>query len=384
MSLVTLSSTPRLRICPASAVLPSVRESYSGAREAGTARHAFLCDVPTFGRDAALARVPDEHRLMCEMLVTEGLPLDADLHRHEIALAYNVNTGETRLLGYDIGRAYADHDVDPTCEIAGSLDVVGVPRDGWLYVADYKGSHDDTMQPAATNLQLRGGAAMAAKFYRAKRAAVEFIHLKDDGTYYRDQSEMDELDLATAEEQLREVFHAVAAERAKEAHDVTKGAHCRWCPAMASCPGTLAMTRSLFANPERWGRDITVITPEMAAQAYQAVRDAEKAVKRAKEEIQRYATLEDIPLPNGKRYGVVSRESIVSAKAMPVLMRMFGDEVAMTAAKFSTSTSAISEALRPVAKERGVSLAGLMREVKDELRTAGAMATKESIDEYKP
>lgn len=384
MNLVTLSATPRLAICPTSAVLPAVRDSFSGFREAGTARHKFLCDIPAMGREEALKRVPDEHRIMCEMLVTDGLPLDADLYRHEIALAYNVNTGDVRLLGYDIGRAYADHDVDPTCEIAGSLDVVGVPRDGWLYVADYKGSHDDTMQPAATNLQLRGGAAMAAKFYRAKCAAVEFIHLKDDGTYYRDQAEMDELDLAAAEEQLREVFFAVKAARESDSRDVTRGPHCRWCPAMASCPATLAMTRSLFAEPEKWGRDTTLITPEMAARAYQAVRDAEKAVKRAKEEIQRYAVLEGIPLPNGRVYGVVQRESVASGRAMPVLMKMFGNEIAMSAAKTSLTTASITEALRPVAKERGVPLAALMREVREALRGEGAYNTKEIVDEYKP
>ena len=379
--MLTLSALPRIRKCPASAVLPAVRDDFSSFREAGTARHQFLCDVGGgMAREEALARISEEFRLMCEMIDTRGLPLGPEFAQEE-AFAFNVESGEVRFLGSNIGRAYTG---DPSVEVFGSLDVVGMIDDETVYVADYKGAHDDAMEPARTNLQIRVGALFAAKHRGATRAVVEFIHLKDDGGHWIDRDEMDELDLGVTHEELRAAFRAYRAELSRTQHSVTRGDHCKWCPAFAACPGTLAMTRALFQSPDSWADGQTaVITPEMAATAYAQVRAAEKAVAKAKEELKRYAELGSIPLPNGKAYGKVTRENVISSRAFPVLLRMFGPEVAQSAGRFSVTSAGITEALRAVAKERDVPLAQLSREVREEMRSAGALSQRDVIEEHK-
>lgn len=378
--MLTLSALPRVAKCPASSALPAVRDDFSSFREAGTARHQILCDLGGgMSREDALARVPEQFRLMCEMIDTTHLPLGSGF-RQEEAFAFDVEAGTVRFLGANIGRAYTG---DPEREVFGSLDVVGMFGPDTVYVADYKGAHDDAMEPARTNLQLRVGALFAARHAGVSKAVIEFIHLKDDGTHWVDADEMDEIDMEMAYDKLRSTFRAYKAERARSEHSVTRGDHCRWCPAFAACPGTLAMTRSLFGDPEKWADAQAIITPEMAATAYAQVRAAEKAVARAKDELKRFAELGSIPLPNGKAYGKVARENVMSSRAVPVLLRMFGEEVAQAAGKFSVTSSGITEALRPVAKARGVPLAELSREVRSALREAGALATREVIEEHK-
>ena len=377
--MLTLSALPRVRKCAASAVLPGVRDDYAAFREAGTARHQYLCDLGMgMSREEALARVPEAFRLMCEMIDTTKLPLAG--FSQEEAYAFDVETGAVRYLGANIGRAYTG---DPSREVFGSLDVVGMVDDETVYVADYKGDHDDSLTPAKANLQLRVGAVFASRHRGVRKAVVEFIHLRDDGTHWCDRDEMDEIDLQVAYDELRATWREYHAAKARTEHTVTRGDHCRWCPAFAACPGTLSMTRSLFADADSWADRTKVITPEMAAQAYAAVRAAEKAVAKAKEELKRYAEVGAIPLPGGKAYGKVTRENVISARALPVLLRMFGEEVAQAAGKFSVTSSGITEALRGIAKDRGVPLAALNREVRDAMREAGAYATREIIDEYK-
>ena len=64
-------------------------------------------------------------------------------------------------------------------------------------------------------------------------------------------------------------------------------------------------------------------------------------------------------------------------------MKMYGEEVTQAAAKFSTSRDAISEALRPVAAARGVSLASLTRETWAAMREAGAFRKSFAVKEHK-
>ena len=62
---------------------------------------------------------------------------------------------------------------------------------------------------------------------------------------------------------------------------------------------------------------------------------------------------------------------------------MFGAEVAQSAGRFSVTSAGITEALRAVAKERDVPLAQLSREVREEMRLAGALSQREVIEEHK-
>jgi hypothetical protein len=380
--LITLSALPRVSKCAPSAVLPAVREASSAHRDLGTVRHAYLRDVSKMGQARALERVPEEYRLQCELIQLEGLPLGAE-YEQEVAFAYSMESGEVRLLGFDINR---DYKVAPD-EIPGSLDVISGPAiSDAVLVSDFKGDHDDSMDNASLNLQLRGQAVMAAKHRGVSRAIVEFIHLRDDGSHWVDRAEMDALDLQVAETDMRRAWQAAqreamarATQGASYAPSVTRGAHCRWCPAYVSCPGTLATARLLTSAA---GENVTVITKESAAKLYGQVREAERLVRLAKAELRAFAEVEAIELPDGSRYGKVEREKINSAAATGVLMRLYGEDVARAAGRFSTSKDAISKALKPLATERGVPLSRLAKETWEEMRAAGAFRMESVVEEY--
>lgn len=396
--LPTFSSLGRVAACPASAALPAVHEvSVDAVR--GTARHMYLSLVPQMGEGAAIDLVPAEHRAACEVIDLEGLPLDPTVYQQEVALAYDVATGEARLLGHALGRTYPDR--SPT-ELSGTVDVLGVYPDH-VHVADYKGEHDDSLAPARTNLQLLAGAVAAARLYGRERAVVELIHIRDDGTWWSDRAELEELDLAAGRAELAQLAGAVrSAERAVAAGNtpaVTRGDHCRWCPAFRECPSTLALARRLALasqgpNPENELAELVrgALTPDLAPVALERLRLLKKVVEVVEGELKAWARVTPIPMPNGKVYGPTTRESIRGAVATGVLLRLHGAEVAQAATVMpepKVTKSSIEAALDQVAAARkaaGVKTTkkALLAEVMAELRAGGGIVESEELREHTP
>jgi hypothetical protein len=87
---------------------------------------------------------------------------------------------------------------------------------------------------------------------------------------------LDVFALAEVARVIRRVWDRVQAERQLTTHDVTEGAHCRWCNAWLSCPAQLGSVRAVL------GADIDALTPELTAEAYVRAKAAEKLVERIK------------------------------------------------------------------------------------------------------
>ena len=99
MPIPSASKLELAMLCPASAVLPIV-DRLTPAAEKGNAIHDYMRNLASMSRESALARVPPEYRERCEAIDVSHLPL----RQAEVALAYDVQTETTRLIGYDVHR----------------------------------------------------------------------------------------------------------------------------------------------------------------------------------------------------------------------------------------------------------------------------------------
>jgi hypothetical protein len=355
---ITFSALPRVEVCPASAALPRDPERPAEYADRGTSRHLFLAAVPELGAEAALALVPEAHRAECAGIDLEGLPLDNV--ETEVSFAIHLETGRARLLGRNLARQYQ---LEPG-EIAGTVDVLGP----W-YVGDYKGEHDDTPPPPADNLQLLAGAWAAAEVYGWDTVRVELIHLRADGSHWREAADLDAIALGAAMVRIRKAAARVSPEI------VVRSGHCRWCPSFGSCPGTLALARRLV-TPEVVEAEAQGLLATQAGHALQLVRVARKVLERVEAEIREVASREPIPLPGGKAYGPGEVRRVKSGAALRVLRERYGEDVEAAARKVSTSMDRIKEALAPVAKDRGVPLAAMVRETEAAIAAADGFDTE--------
>lgn len=330
--MITFSTLNRLEVCPGSYHLPQV-DTASEHASRGTARHAYLAAL-THGVDpgAALEAVPEEHRAECDRIDLEGLPLGRA--EAEVAFALNPETGEARRLGRELGRRYEITDG----EIAGTVDVLRP-----AYVGDYKGEHDDTPPPPADNLQLLAGAVAADVVMGWGEATVELIHLREDGSHWREAADLDAIALGAALLRIRDVVRKV---RAASPDRVTRSEHCRWCPAFAACPATLALARRLAESPEAVGEEARGLLTVQAGHALQLVRLARKVLDTVEAEVREFARVEGpIPLPGGKVYGPRQVERIRTGPALRLVRELFGEDAEDAARKVSTSKAAIERAV---------------------------------------
>ena len=201
--MIRASSLPRLSRGPASAVIkPQVHEE-SVASVEGTARHAFLANVATFGRDKALELVAPEHREMCEAIEVP---------------AFN-------------GEVFIERRVEWR-GIKGTLDVGGILPDGGVFVADYKGAHA-VVDPAAENLQLALYAlALIHEFDTPLRAVIVIARILDDGRVIYDRADLDETAVMALAKRIAAVQQAVEK---SDGSVVSMGRWCRYCIVWRAC-----------------------------------------------------------------------------------------------------------------------------------------------------
>ncbi len=145
--------------------------------------------------------------------------------RAEVAYAYNPQTGEGRILGYNIGREYEKHGKKPE-EIAGSADIAVVSGET-VIVWDWKTGRavTDAVWP-----QMEWLCLMAARATGAWYAKAVVLHATDYGVVETSRS-YDDLALWRIAEQLRIDVGAI------EDAWPTPGLHCDacYCPAKAGC-----------------------------------------------------------------------------------------------------------------------------------------------------
>lgn len=408
--MLTASGLWRHLICIGSAVLERAGETNEWS-ERGTGIHGFLLAVSRIGRDAALAEIKDDKlRSACELLNTARLPVDPKLYAAEVAFAFDTRTGRARELGRAIDRDYVGHGATPD-DICGSADVVALVGTDAVYVGDYKSGFKHLPQPVAM-WQFRFLALAAARAYGRDRVLVEIIRLGKDGEPYRIGGEVGLFELAEIAEQLREL-HADQARYAAADVDppLVTGSHCSGCESISFCPASTAMIRAasssndaqalapLVAIEDKKARKAALgdavivgvaaqLTEEHALEALGQVDALEVLVEKLRQQIDDYASVHPIRLPNGQIYGPVerSKSSPEGEKVWHFLSEKFGPEAAWKAVKLTSTWTAIGELAGRVAKETGRKKTHVEREMKDELYALRAVKSVfyQSVMAHKP
>lgn len=379
----TGSSVERVLACPPSNALPHVLSTGEPA-ERGDAIHRFLCDARTLGREAALERAVEPWLAACEAIDVASLPtLDAGGYAAEVAYSYDIELGTARELGRNIQRAYGDLGPD---EVPVTVDTVGLGADGEsVFVGDYKTGRG-RVTPAGRNAQLLLGALAACRAYGRSRAEVAIVYVREDEDPVFSRATLDEwaLDgfaasLRVTADKVREARHVVAAGGTPT---VSTGPQCRYCPAFVQCPAQTSLALAITSAPDEWRADLTsALTPERARAAYELYRRAGEVVKRAGEALHAYAIESGgIDIGDGMVYGPVTtkREYVDGAVTRQVLTEMHGPVIAERACSWSSSKTAIREALKHVAAQTGGKLAPLERDALAEIGKRRGIDRRES------
>lgn len=233
------SGLARYLTCLGAAVLPQEDfETKSAAR--GDGIHRFL-ELVADGvpREEALAEVADSVRHVCASIDVAKLPRGLP----EAAFAFNVLTGEARLLGSRIGRDYERFELDDA-ELVATADLVAtgdwqrVDAAPEPAVYDYKSGIME-VEPAVTNAQLL---FLSLCLWRVcgRLPRREILTIDGYGAVYADGAVADELELEAFELELRALWEAQGRahyEWTKTGRvPVVPSTHCRWCGARPNCP----------------------------------------------------------------------------------------------------------------------------------------------------
>ena len=320
MSLPTASALPRVFACPQSHRLPQQALPPSEAGATGTAIHLWLSDGILPEDPEALAA--------CEA-ISQALP-DAQW-RHEVALAYDLTNDWGRELGMNLGRAYGG--AKPT-EWVGTVDGVAIIG-GVATVLELKTG----WRPVSLDSwQVRFLALAAARAAGTSEAEVVLLVAHPDGAFVR-RARFDALALdetAMALEQL--------ATRLQKDSPTVPGDHCRYCPAMASCPSVLGIVRALSIVDG----DISKMKPTNAKTAgamLEVVNVAKAALGRIQGELEAFALREPLQLPDGRTWGWREKPKMEFLPgAATVLRNEYGDKGARAVTE-SVSKTSITKAL---------------------------------------
>ena len=331
------SNHPRVMNCPASAVLPQIRDT-GPAAERGIGVHEYIPRAMV-DRDAALAMCPDSIRTLCEQIDLGDVPMG----EHEVQMSYD---------GWP-GRA----------------DVIEQAKKGTI-VWDYKTGKD--VGPPAENKQLRTLAWLRARETGQELIGIGIIYIWTDGSLHRDGPYwLDTLELDVIENDLEKLSKELAwdTERLADGDPITvkTGAWCRYCPALTSCPAQLSLVRRIAGNGLEGGS---------RADLYRWLRALEDLVNKAKQAMALSAMDDPIDLGNGTCYGIKpggGREYVTDPKlAYQALLKKFGSQAAID----SVSGVKMSKA----SIKASVGVAGI-----EAVRAAGAITAKanERPEEYR-
>lgn len=411
---VTGSRVHRVWKCPASAVLLQTEQDdarFAPARTKGQAIHRLLERVKAIGRPSALAEAPKEILPLLEALDLEDLPVGLAC---EVAFAWNWQTGVARELGR--GEALPRHadgavnydalGVDWTCEIPGTLDVVGVSEGvrGTTtsgipmkrgYVGDYKSGHVKYPAPDMFG-QLLLGALCVRSVYGCDDVVVELIHIHDNGGHHKARRTVTDWDLDGFAGELRGAMDQVGAAQWPEIHqpDPVEGPWCDYCPAYRACPAKLALVRQLpqelvqlGVRPDRESGELQLspgaLTVRNAAMAWMAIERIEDVLARAKQEICGIGAFEPVELPDGRVIGWTpgqERRSVNGKVAAELLERRYGREERDKRVEVSVSMAELRHAvvahIKPGEKIETAKGTGVLDGLLAELERMGGLETK--------
>lgn len=385
--------------CVGSAVFDGV-ETTSEAADLGSAKHAFHYDVLTLGRAAALKRAPEHYRPMLERFNIEALPAgQPGSWAGEVAFALNIETGEARELGRNIGRTYIEHGAGPD-DLVGSIDIVGMAADLAALIIDLKTGWTRVSR-AKGNLQLLLAAVCAVKLYGAELARGAILYANEDGQPWWDHAAWDLVDLAEAEMRLTDLGRSIRVSRKlfidgdPTTGEIIKprlvaGDHCKWCPAINTCPAQGALVRRFIASPKETEEDFKkgLADNDVAAYAYRRLIAGKASIERALSAVYARAAHSPILLANGKVLGkrTTEKEYLVAEKVHAAVTELYDLDAAGVAVEMKATKASINRMARAQKESAGGTIREHEKAVLDVLRARDGVRVKttESIDEYEP
>jgi hypothetical protein len=354
MITATGSQLDRIARCPPSGALPQVidlGDDDEDDRSQGTIRHRFLQRASEVGREAALEEVDEEWRANCADIDLAKIADQLKLS-HEVPIAYNWAADTARLLYPVAPRVY---EIDPSCEVAMTTDIVG-EGNRHVYIGDYKGPHAWLPDPALS-YQLGAAAVAFSRLFKARRATLEYIRIRDDGTPVKFKGELDMFGLDDVAEKISKMMGGLPALRSSIDSgiipDVFEGPWCRYCHSKQHCPGKTALVRSVLGNPTPIPYSLP-LTPADAVRIYRMFAPARAALKQAEGVLAEYAKLTPISLgvdPDGSErfYGELSRpgnEELDGSIVHRVITEMYDGETANKSVTYGATKAAIGDAIR--------------------------------------
>lgn len=313
---LTMSKTGTANRCAPSTFLPRAQRNAAPAM-LGRISHSFLEECLTHGREAALASTALEHRAAMEAIDIDRLPArDPRAYSPEVAIAYNMVTGEARVLPDVKDRGYPDLGPD---WIYGTADVVGLTADA-VIVLDYKSGWGD-LTPASKHMQVRSLGLAFARAYQRPQAIVGLIrNFLEGGEPWWSLDTMDEVDLDAHAYELEALWrrlHEAAKAFARGEWDGSceVGEHCARCDSFVFCPAQQLLARMVVRAGEG---DIAPLTPGACSKLeevgshlntanaryfLESVKKAKAVVEQLEELLNLFARQSPIPLDDGNVYG---------------------------------------------------------------------------------
>lgn len=341
ISQLSASQLQRADVCPASMVMPWVKSNTPNvAAERGNIIHKFLEDSINIGRDKALEAVQDSEYLhTCENINLNSILEDTNLIQTEIGYKYNILTDVCiKIENY---RAVNPNEITYTSkqgttlspEITGITDLVLTNPSGDYTILDYKTGWIPVS--VLNNIQLSFFAVCIKKLYNPKNITIGIVTVAEDGNLYVEKQKLNEEYLEKMLVRLKNIYANVVSTKIDVENNikpsVVTGEHCKYCPAMQSCPAynSLALAMSDAANMDTLF-NINSLTIDQIGVVWERVKQAQKVIEDVQKSIRERATREQIPLPNGKmlRIQQVPKESIRVTVAEPILIEELGEELA--------------------------------------------------------
>lgn len=366
----------------------------SSVATSGTAL-SHVAEVATIWDDAPLDDVADKYglrgeerrrfKLTAEYLI-ELLREERERHsmrRPEMALAYNVQTGQARELVQRDQRDFSD--VRPG-ELWGRPDLVYVMM-GKLHVRDYKSGWGARGASAREHAQLRACALAAARWHGCSSVVVEFGLLDEYGVHVVG----DELDPFALGEIAAGLADVVARIEAAEHPRPTPGrwCHSEYCPVASVCPATkMALAAVTSTSNLRFPLTAHLETVEHATYQRSVLKTLMQALDVYDHAVKVFAETTPLPASNGKVWGKVEttrREIDLSVPAaFEVLRDQLGPMHADAVCDRRTSKAAIQRAVKQIVK-KGEGRAKLDT-ILQALEAAGGIkeSTFTKFEEYKP
>lgn len=396
--LPTPSSYPRLAKCLGAAVIPNDLETLPSMSR-GTAIHGFLerCALGMTPEEA-LAGVAPEWRADCESVPLDLLP-DLTAGTPELAMAWRPSTGECRILGQGLSREDARAQASED-EVPMVADWAALTGEGGGVLTDFKTGWHEELAPAAEHLQLLTYGAVYLRALGLDEVSL-YLCRPDRETPGWDGPVV--MDAARAEAHLLDVrtriFEASASARQawEERHvfpALSVGPWCAWCPAQRRCPAQVSALLAVLNGDAEWAvANVVELTETQAGRLWAELKVAEKLALALRKRLEGFARVSPLPLPNGDVLAA-REERQEEPKPLDVfayLKTRYGEDVAYAAVRPSTTWGLVESVLaakvlpglKQAHKEQGLegrapTKKGLVKDVREGLRAAGAVEVKTS------